>query len=72
MIGEQEHVRLALAQRRHEDGKDIQAVVEILAELSLRDRFPEILVGGGHQAHVNLDRVGASQPLEFPLLQHAE
>ena len=72
MIREQEHVGLTLAQRGHENTEDVKSVVEILPELSLDDRLPEILISSGHQAHVNLDSISASQPFELPLLQDAK
>ena len=53
-------------------GEDVQAVVQILAERAVGDRRFEHLVGGGDQAHVDLDRVGAAEPLELALLQHAQ
>ena len=52
VIGEQQDVGLPLAQRRHEDGEDVQAVVEILAEGAVGHRRLERLVGRGDQAHV--------------------
>ena len=72
VIDEQQHIRLALAQRRNEQGEDVQAVVEILAERAGRDRLLEILVGRRNQAHVGLDRLGAADALELALLQHAQ
>ncbi len=68
MIGQQQHVRLALAQGRHEDRENIQAVVEVLPELSLIDRPGKIFVRSGHQTHVDLERFGPTQSLKFPLL----
>ena len=72
VIGEQQDVRLALAQRRHEDREHVQPVVEILAEFAGGNRFLQILVGGRDQADVGADRLGAAEPFEFALLQHAQ
>ena len=72
VVGQQQDVGLALAQRRHEDREHVQPVVEILAELAGGDRLLEILVGGGDQADVGADGLGAAQPLELALLQHAQ
>ena len=72
VVGQQQDVGLALAQRRHEDREHVQPVVEILAELAGGDRLLQILVGGGDQADVGADRLGAAQPLELALLQHAQ
>ena len=65
-------VFLALAQRRHLDGDDVQAVVEVLAELAGRDHRRQVAVGRGDQPDVDLDGAGAAQPLEFVLLEHAQ
>src|SRR6185436_7786492 len=72
VIDEQQQVGLPLAQRRDEDGEDVEPVVEILAEGAGGDRLLQVLVGGGDQAHVRLDRLGAADPLELPLLQDTE
>ena len=72
VIGEQQQVGFALAERRHEDGEHVEPIVEVLAEGILRDGLLEILVRRGEQAHVGLDRFGAAQPLELALLQHAQ
>ena len=72
VIGEQQDVGLPLAQRRHENREDVQPVVQILAERAGRDRLLEVLVGRRDQPHVRLDRLGAAEPLELPLLQHAQ
>ena len=69
VVGEQQDVGLALAQRRHEDREHVQAIVEILAEIAGGDGLFEVLVGGGDEPHVRRDRLGAAQPLELALLQ---
>ncbi len=58
--------------RRHENREDIQPVEEVVAELARRDRPLEILVGGRDQADVGADRLGAAEPLELALLEHAQ
>ena len=55
VIGEQQHVRLPLAQRRNEDREDVEPVEQVLAERALRDRLLQVLVRRGDQAHVDLD-----------------
>ncbi len=72
MIGQQQHVGLALPQRRHVDGKDVQAVVEIAPEGAVFDRVFQVLIGGGDDAHVGLDGLVAAHPLEFFLLEHPQ
>ena len=53
-------------------GDDVQAVVEVLAEAALLDRAAQVDVGGGHDAHVHLDRVHAAQAHELALLHDAQ
>ena len=72
MIGEQEQVRFAIAQRWDKDGENIQPVVEILAEVSFRHRFLEILVRSCNQPHIGANRGRAAQAFEFLFLQHAQ
>ena len=62
----------ALAQRRHDDREDVEAVVEVLAEAPAADVLGEVAVGGRDHAHVDLDRPRAAQPLELPGLEHAQ
>ena len=50
VVGQQQHVRLALAQRRNEDREDVEPVEQVLAERALRDRLLHVLVGGGDRA----------------------
>ena len=62
----------ALAQRRQPHRHDIQAEEQILAEQALLDQQAQILVGGGDDAHVGLDRRAAADRRVFALLQHAQ
>ena len=54
------------------DRNDVQAVVEILAEIPALDRGVEIAVRGGEDAHVDVNRMTAAHPLDLALLQHAQ
>jgi hypothetical protein len=72
VLGQQQRVAAAQAQRRHLDVDDVEAVVQVLAELALADRLGQVAVGRGDQPHVDLDRLAAADPLERPLLQHAQ
>ena len=72
VVREQHDVRFAVAQRRDEDGEDVQAVVQVLAELALGHARLEVAVGGHHQPDVDADRFGAAKPLELPLLKDAQ
>jgi hypothetical protein len=65
-------VARALAQRRQHDREHVQPVVEVLAERAVGDLLLEIAVRRRHDAHVDLDRLGAADPFELALLQHAQ
>ena len=62
----------ALAQGRSEDGKDLEAVVEIAAELFLGNHFCQVAIGGGDEAHVDGDGAIAAEALDLALLQGAQ
>src|SRR5580658_735540 len=66
------NVFAALAQRGKNDGKDIQTIVQIIAELTASDHLDEIPIGCGHQPNVHLVSATASQALELLFLQHAQ
>src|SRR6267143_188367 len=69
---QQRDIPLAFPQGRDVDGENIQAKEEIGSELLLaHHRF---LIAGccGNQKRICSKRARASQPLELPLLQHAE
>ena len=70
--GEQRDVGRALAQRRHLEGDDVEPVVEVLAELPLRDHLLEVAVGRRDDADVDVDRLVAADALELALLQEAQ
>ena len=54
------------------DGDHVQPVVQVLLELAARDHLPEIAVGRGDHAHVDLLAALGAERLELPLLQHAQ
>ncbi|OPZ05947.1 MAG: hypothetical protein BWZ08_02381 [candidate division BRC1 bacterium ADurb.BinA292] len=72
VVGEFEDVALALAQRRHVDGEDIEPVVEILPEFGGFDHLFEVAVGRGDDADIDRDRAAAADALDFALLEDAE
>ena len=61
-----------LEQRRVVDGNDVQALIQVFAEGAILEGGAQVAVGGGEQAHVDLDGAGAAEALEFALLQHAQ
>jgi hypothetical protein len=72
MLGKQEYVGLALAQRRHEDREDVQTIVKILAKLRALNRFFQILVRRNDQPYVYFDCFNAAEPFKLALLQNAQ
>ena len=72
VIGQERHVRPALAQRRQVDVEDVQPVIEVLAEDAGLHRGLQVLVGGRDQADVDLDGPHPAQPLDLPLLEDAQ
>ena len=69
---EQRDVVLAIAQRRQLDRDHVEAVEEILAELPFLHHLPQVDVGRGDDADVDLDRLHAAEPHEVALLDHAQ
>ena len=62
----------AFAQRRQPQRHDVEAEEQILAEQPLLDQDAQVLVGGGDDPHVGLDRGAAADRGVFALLQHAQ
>ena len=54
------------------DGKDVQAIVEIVPEETLLHHPAEIHVGGGDDPHVRLDEGLPADPLKGPVLEDLE
>src|SRR5207253_329890 len=72
MIDEEIDVLLPRAQRRNRNRKDVDAVVEVLAETSRLRLGGEIAVRRGDDADVDLDVLGVTEPADRLLLQRAE
>ena len=72
MTNQVRHVLGAVAQRRQAQRHDVEPVEKILAEKTLVDQDLEVLVGGGDNPHVGLDRGAAADRGVFALLQHAQ
>ena len=69
---EERNVLRALAQRRHADREDGEAVVEVAAEAPLADLFAEVAIRRRDDAHVHLDRPRAAEALELAGLEDAQ
>ena len=72
IVGQGGDVLGPLPQRRDVDGKDVQAVEEILPELSLLHRLQEVPVRGRDEAHVHRDGLESAHPLEALVLDRLE
>jgi hypothetical protein len=72
MLGEQQDVLPALAQRGQADGEHGEAIVEVVAEPALGHRRVEVAVGGGDEADVGLEGRRAAHPFVLPFLEHTE
>ena len=66
------HVFAAIAQRGQLQVNDVQAVIQILAEAAFADEREQIDVGGGDDADIDLDLLGAAEAHEFALLNDAK
>src|SRR5262245_36549331 len=58
--------------RRHDDWEDVETVEQILAERSVGDGFLEIPMSRCDDPDVHVNRLRAAEPLDHPLLQHAQ
>ena len=63
---------MPLAQRRNQDGKDVEAIIEIAPKSFLIHSAHQIGICSGNQAGIGVKSPGASQPLEFSLLEHTQ
>ena len=72
MVGKGTDIRFALAQGRHMNRHDREAVIEVSAELSLTYEFFQIHIGRGQHPHIHLDAARAPHRFDFPFLKHAE
>ena len=70
--GEKTDIVPALAQWRQLDRKDVEPVIEILAEFSFLRCLLKIPIGGGDDANVDLLRPRAAHRLKLPFLKDAE
>jgi hypothetical protein len=66
------YVLSTLPQGWNQDGKYVQPIVKITAEVIPRDHVIHIAMSGGDQSHVDVMRTAATQPLELLFLQNAQ
>ena len=72
VIEQQRNLLAPLAQRRNRQLHDVEAVVQVIAEPSLRDQLVEIGVGGRHDPHVDGDRRRLAERMHVARLEEAE
>ncbi len=72
MVRQQRNIVGTLAQRRKLNGNDIQAVIKILAKLSLGDGFSQVLIGCGEHAHVHRQPFLTTDAADLMLLKDAQ
>src|SRR5712664_556683 len=66
------HVFATVAQRRQPEVDDVQAMIQIFAEAPFAYEHQQFHVGGGDDAHINLNLFRAAQAHEFALLNNAK
>ena len=72
MIRQRPYILAPVAQRRQSDGKDINAMVQILAENSAAYEFFEIAMGLHHHAHIHFNRSIDADAYDLLLHEHPQ
>ncbi len=72
MVREHGNVFDAIAQRRHVERDHVEPVEQVLAKVAAFDFVFEILVRGGHDADIHLDRFGRTHRLQTLFFQRAQ
>src|SRR5579864_9330806 len=72
MFDEQADVFAPFAQWRHPHGKNIQAVIQIAAELAILNPFRQVAVGGSDQPEIHFQGLRSAQALKLLILQNAQ
>src|SRR5271163_552238 len=71
-LRERQNILAAFAQRRHAQGDDVEAVVEILAKMVRGNFGLEVAIRRRDYSRVDVDRALAADPLEVLILQEAQ
>ena len=71
MVDQQRDIIEALAQRRHIQDTRLQAIIEILPQLTVLNGFLGIAIGGCYHSHVNRHLAGGSDRTNHALLNRA-
>src|ERR1700682_1084947 len=72
VFDQQVNVFSSFPQRRNLNRKNIEAVKQIATKCTRSDGSLQVAIGGGYDPHVNADRLIATHPLKFPLLQNTQ
>ena len=72
MIDEERDVLSTISQSGCIDVDDMDAVKQIVAKLTLANKFSKVLVGSGDHSNVGSHRLNGSQRFECSFLQHPQ
>ena len=72
VIDQQRDIVFAVVEIRHVDRNHIEAVEEVLAEMSVGNLLLQVLVGGSNDAHTDLDGFVAADTRDLVLLQRTQ
>lgn len=72
VVDQQGDIAFSCRKRRQMQRDDVDAIIEILPEMSLVDLFQEVAIGGADKTDINLARSSAADPHDFPLLNDPE
>src|SRR5205085_5923526 len=72
VVGDERNILDPLSERRQLDGEHVETIKQILSKFLFDHETLQVLIGGGHHTHVNLDIVLTADPLELALLQHSK
>src|SRR2546422_8978640 len=72
IIDQYRNVLAALAQGRHIDRQDIDAIVEVVAKASIANHGAQIAIRGRNDANIYRDLVSSAHAANSPFLQSAQ
>src|ERR1700722_18457941 len=69
---QQRNIISAFSKRRNFNRENLEPIKQIATEGPSGYRCVQVTIGGGDDTNVDLDRLGTSDPLEFPFLQDSQ
>ena len=69
---QRQNIARPLAQRQHGQFEGADTEIEIFTELTLGNRFTQILIGGGDQTYIEFNGRITTKTCDFAFLQHAQ